>query len=138
MTISQELEAQILRRYHAEQWPPGTICRQLRVHHDTVQRVLAQHGVPRAARLVRASKIEPYLPFIQETLRQYRRLTASRLYAMVSARGYRGITFATSWHNCARAHRPRLTCGCVRCPASRARWTGRTSVRSRSGARRGR
>jgi transposase len=90
LTISQELEAQILRLYHAEQWPAGTICRQLHVHHDTVQRVLAQHGVPRAARLVRASKIEPYLAFIQETLRQYPRLTASRLYAMVSARGYRG------------------------------------------------
>lgn len=90
MTISRELEAQILRLYHAERWPPGTICRQLGVHHDTVHRVLAQHGVPRAARLVRASKLDPYLPFIEQTLRQYPRLTASRLHAMVRARGYTG------------------------------------------------
>ena len=90
MAISPELEAQILRYHFAEHWKPGTICRQLGLHHDTVQRVLAQHGVPRAARLVRVSKIEPYLPFIEDTLRQYPRLTAARLYDMVSARGYVG------------------------------------------------
>ncbi len=90
MAISPELESQILRYHFAEHWKPGTICRQLGLHHDTVQRVLAQHGVPRAARLVRASKVEPYLPFIEDTLRQYPRLTAARLYDMVSARGYVG------------------------------------------------
>lgn len=90
MAISPELEAQILRYYHAEHWKPGTICRQLGVHHDTVQRVLAQHGVPRAARIARPSKLDAYLPFIHETLQQYPRLTASRLHAMVSARGYVG------------------------------------------------
>ena len=90
MAISPELEAQILRYYHAEHWKPGTICRQLGVHHDTVQRVLAQHGVPRAKRTARPSKLDAYLPFIHETLHQYPRLTASRLHAMVSARGYAG------------------------------------------------
>lgn len=90
MAISSELEAQILRYYHAEHWKPGTICRQLGVHHDSVQRVLAQHGVPRAARLLRTSKLDPFVPFIHETLRCYPRLTASRLYAMVGARGYVG------------------------------------------------
>jgi transposase len=90
VTISADLEAQILRYYHAEHWKPGTICRQLGVHHDTVQRVLAQHGVPRAARTARASILEPYLPFVHDVLRQYPRLTASRLYAMVRERGYAG------------------------------------------------
>ena len=90
MTISSDLEAQILRYHYAEHWPPGTIARQLSVHHGTVQRVLAQAGVPRAARVARASKIDVYLPFLQETLQQYPRLTASRLYAMASARGYLG------------------------------------------------
>ena len=90
LTRSSELEAQILRYHIAEHWKPGTICRQLGLHHDSVQRVLAQHGVPRAARLIRVTKIEPYLAFIQETLRQYPNLTAARLYAMVSARGYVG------------------------------------------------
>lgn len=90
MTISTDLEAQILRHHYAEHWPPGTIARQLGVHHGTVQRVLAQNGVPRAARVARASKIDAYLPFLQETLRQYPRLSASRLYAMTRARGYVG------------------------------------------------
>lgn len=105
MAISPELEAQILRYHFAEHWKPGTICRQLGLHHDTVQRVLAQHGVPRAARLVRVSKIEPYLPFIEDTLRQYPRLTAARLYDMVSARGYVGS--ADHFHHLVAQLRPR-------------------------------
>ena len=36
MTIPPELEAQILRYYHVEKWPIGTIARQLHVHHGTV------------------------------------------------------------------------------------------------------
>lgn len=44
MTISPELEAQILRLYHAAKWRCGTIARQLHVHHTTVHRVLAQAG----------------------------------------------------------------------------------------------
>jgi DNA-directed RNA polymerase specialized sigma24 family protein len=44
MTISTELEAQILRYYHVEKWRVGTIARQLHVHHGTVMRVLAQAG----------------------------------------------------------------------------------------------
>ena len=90
MTIAPDLEAQILRYHYAEHWTPGTISRQLGVHHGTVQRVLAQHGVPRAARVARTSRIDAYLPFLEETLRQYPRLTASRLYAMARARGYVG------------------------------------------------
>ena len=47
MSIPPELEAQILRYYHVEKWPAGTIARQLHVHFDTVTRVLAQAGLPR-------------------------------------------------------------------------------------------
>jgi transposase len=84
------IEAQILRYYHAEHWRIGTIAKQLRVHRDTVTRVLAQAGLPRLAKLHRASKVDPYLPFIHETLAKFPTLRASRLYAMVQARGYRG------------------------------------------------
>jgi len=41
MTIPPDLEAQILRYHHVEKWRVGTIARQLRVHHETVVRVLA-------------------------------------------------------------------------------------------------
>jgi len=40
--------------------------------------------------LQRPSKIDAYLPFIHETLKKFPSLTASRLYAMVCERGYRG------------------------------------------------
>ncbi len=84
-----EIEAKILRLYHAEHWPVGTIARQLGVHHDTVARVLVQAGVIEA-RLHRPSMVEPYLPFIRETLVKYPSLRASRLYDMVRERGYPG------------------------------------------------
>jgi transposase len=90
MTIPPDLEAQILRYYHVEKWRVGTIARQLRVHHDTVARVLAQAGLPRTGPPARRSQVEPYLPFIHQTLEKFPTLTASRLYAMVRERGYRG------------------------------------------------
>ena len=90
MTIHKELEAQILRYYHVEQWRVGTIARQLGIHHNTVDRVLSQAGLPRAERQVRPSMLDPYLPFIIETLERFPTLTASRLYAMVRERGYPG------------------------------------------------
>ena len=90
MTIPAELEAQILRYFHVEKWRVGTIARQLGVHHATVDRVLAQAGLPKAARPHRPSRLDPYLPFVLKTLAQYPTLTASRLYAMVRERGYAG------------------------------------------------
>jgi transposase len=87
--IPRSLEAEILRLHHTEHWPVGTIARQLRVHHSTVARVLAQSGVP-ARKSVRASIAEPYVPFIVETLTKYPTLTAARLHQMVRARGYPG------------------------------------------------
>jgi transposase len=90
MTIPAELEAQILRYYHVEKWRIGTIARQLRVHADTVARVLAQAGLPRIGPPQRPLKIDPYLPFIREMLAKFPTLTASRLHAMVWERGYRG------------------------------------------------
>lgn len=90
MTIPPDLEAQILRYYHVEKWRIGTIVRQLRVHPDTVDRVLAQAGLPRLGAPCRPSKIDPYLPFIREMLAKFPTLTASRLHGMVWERGYRG------------------------------------------------
>jgi transposase len=89
MTLSPELEAQILRYHHVEQWRIGTIARQLHVHHGSVERVLRQAGLPRIG-AARPSRIDPWLPFIRETLEKFPRLTASRLYAMVRERGYHG------------------------------------------------
>lgn len=84
-----ENEAEILRLHHAERWPPGTIARQLGLHHSTVRRVLQRDGMPRATPL-RSSKVDPYVPFIIEALKRYPRLSAARLHQMVRERGYDG------------------------------------------------
>ena len=105
MTIPPDIEAQILRYYHAERWRVGTIAKQLRVHRDTVARVLAQAGLPGLAKRDRPSKIDPYLPFIHETLAKFPTLRASRLLAMVQERGYRGGP--SQFRHIIACHRPR-------------------------------
>ncbi len=90
MATSKELEAKILRYHFVEHWGPHTIATQLGIHHSAVDRVLSQAGMPKAERARGASIIDPYLPLIIETLAQYPRLTAARLYAMARQRGYPG------------------------------------------------
>ena len=90
MTISEELEARILRYYHVEKWRVGTISRQLNIHHSIVSRVLKQANNAKVNLSLRPSMIDQFLPFIIETLAKYPKLTASRLYQMVRERGYPG------------------------------------------------
>jgi len=90
LAIPPELEAKILRYFHVEKWPVGTIAQQLNVHHATVDRVLSQAGLPKAERAHKTSLIDAYVPFLLNTLEQFPTLTASRLYQMVRERGYAG------------------------------------------------
>lgn len=90
MVVTPELRAQILRLYLAEHWRVGTIARQLRLHRDTVRRVLAISSVLRTPACEPPRLIDLYLPFIKETLAKYPTLAASRLYIMVQERGYGG------------------------------------------------
>lgn len=88
--IPAELEAKIRRLFHAEKWTPGTIAKQLGVHHETVRRVLRDDGVPATSFTRRKSLADPFVPLIVETLAQYPTLRASRLYQMAKQRGYAG------------------------------------------------
>jgi transposase len=90
MTISAALEAKILRYYHVEKWRIGTIANQLSVHHSVVRRVLSQAGIPSAQLTPKKSILDPFLPFVLETLIKYPTLTSRRLHAMVCERGYSG------------------------------------------------
>ena len=65
--VSAEEMATILRLHHAEQWPVGTIATQIERHHDTVERVLAQSGLPVTKQSPRTRLVDPYLPFIHES-----------------------------------------------------------------------
>jgi|GEM_PF-29466 len=90
MTIDAELEAKILRYHHVEGWGVNTIAAQLGVHHSSVDRVLSQAGMPKLERATRPSMIDPFLPFITQTLTDYPTLSAARLFHMARARGYIG------------------------------------------------
>ena len=90
MTIALELAARIERLYTVERWRVGTIARQLHVHRDTVRRVLREHSAAAPGAPLRRYLIDPYRPFILQTLEKYPTLTASRLHDMVRERGYAG------------------------------------------------
>jgi transposase len=88
--ISKEAESEVVRLYHAEKWPIGTIAAQLGIHHTTVQRVLRHVGVEPKVVAPRPSVVDPYVPYILEQLGKYPRLHASRLFVMLKERGYPG------------------------------------------------
>jgi transposase len=88
--IDKATEAQILRLHQAEKWPIGTIANQLQLHHDTVERVLAQDGLATEPVRCRTSMTGPYIDFIASTLEKYPTLCSSRLFEMAKERGYPG------------------------------------------------
>lgn len=82
--------ADILRLHHVEGWPVGTIATQMGRHHDTIEHVLGHQGLGVHKPLQRPRLVDPYLPFLEQTLAKWPRLRASRLWAMAKARGYTG------------------------------------------------
>lgn len=88
--ISDDKRAHIVRLYTVEKWRINTIARQLGVHHSAVERVVREHQAPPVLVAQRPSQLDPFVPFMQETLSRYPRLTAARLWHMVRERGYRG------------------------------------------------
>ena len=88
--ITPAQRAEIRRLYFGEHWKIGTIAAALGVHHETVRAAL-QHGTGGLRRGVsRPSALDPFLPFIRDTLTQYPRLRATRLHEMLRLRGYPG------------------------------------------------
>lgn len=82
-------QAEIRRLFTVEGWRKHTIARHLGIHHGTVQRALEREGIRSESR-PRTSMIEPFVPFLRETLERYPELPASTLYEMVRRRGYPG------------------------------------------------
>ncbi len=87
--ISPEIRAQIRRYFYAEHWKVGTIASELNVHPDAVRNAIESDRFNRTE-LLRVSVVDPYLGFIRETLAQYPRLRATRIFQMIADRGYRG------------------------------------------------
>ena len=89
MKTTAEVEAEIVRLHYAEHWPVGTIATQLELHPDVVKRVLGL-GVPRTPSQMKARMVDPYREVIDDTLRRYPKLLATRLHDMLRERGFRG------------------------------------------------
>ena len=87
--IPPEQVAEIRRLFYAEHWKVGTIATQLGLHPDTVRSALETDRFKRAKRL-RPTKLDPYIDFIQQTLKRYPRLRATRIDQMIRPRGYEG------------------------------------------------
>jgi len=87
--ITPEQHAEIRRLYYGEHWKVGTIAAALGVHHDTVRAAIADTQAVRRG-TCRPTALDPYLPFVRDTLAQYPRLRVTRLYEMVRPRGYAG------------------------------------------------
>jgi transposase len=109
MTIDEAREAEIRRLHFAEHWKVGTIVTQLGEHHDVVERVLGlgkgarrrpaivpADAVPESAQV--PESLRGYETFVTETLAQYPRLRATRLYDMLVERGYEGSTRTVRRH----------------------------------------
>ena len=88
--ITPAQRAEIRRLFYGEHWKVGTIAAQLGLHHETVRAAVEREtgGFRRGA--CRPSILDPYLPFIRDTLAQYPSLRATRVYEMVRQRGYAG------------------------------------------------
>jgi transposase len=81
--------AEMRRLYYGEHWKIGTIASQLQVHPDAVRRAVNRPAEP-APRPPRPRLIDAFLPWLQQTLQSYPRLSATVLHRMLCERGYTG------------------------------------------------
>lgn len=88
--ISKEQKAKIRRLFFGEHWKVGTICAELHVHADTVKKAIEYDRFVCLAKTPRTSNVDPYKAFVLETLEKHPRLRATRIFAMLQPRGYKG------------------------------------------------
>lgn len=92
--IAPELATEIRRLYTHEGWRRNTIAHHLGIHHSTVRRALERSGAVCTGEpqqpLRRASRLDPFVPWLREQLARYPDLPASQLYDMACRRGYVG------------------------------------------------
>jgi len=74
--ITPEQHAEIRRLYYGEHWKVGTIAAALGVHHDTVRAAIAHDTQGLRRGTCRATRLDPYLPFIRDTLANHSAGTA--------------------------------------------------------------
>lgn len=92
--IAPEIRAEIRRLFYAEHWKVGTIATSLGVHPDAVRLAIEVERLGSRTARLGVSPLDPYVPFVRETLERYPRLRATRLFEMLRPRGYSGSVVA--------------------------------------------
>jgi transposase len=87
--MSPEEIAEARRLFFGEHWRVGTIAEHLGRHPDAVKRAIDADSFVYKGRHA-PSTLDPYLGFIEETLKKYPRLRATRIYEMIVPRGFKG------------------------------------------------
>ena len=87
--MSPEEIAEARRLFYGEHWKVGTISEYLQRHPDAIKRAIDADSFVFKGRHA-ASKLDPYLGFLEETLNRYPRLNATRIHEMIVSRGYEG------------------------------------------------
>src|SRR5271170_674588 len=88
--IPDDLRSRMRRLFFAEHWKVGTISTELGVHHNTVRHAIEASRFVNLKYRARASVLDPYKSFVQLTLKDHPKLLATRLYDMITPRGYTG------------------------------------------------
>lgn len=88
--ISEELRSRIRRLFFAEHWKVGTIAAELGIHHETVELAIDTSCFINKRWRQSASALDPFKGLIEQTLKDHPRLRATRLYDMITPRGYDG------------------------------------------------
>jgi transposase len=88
--IAAEVWAEILRLHRVEHLSQQLIAQRLGIHRETVAHALASEVAPRYHRPPRDTLVTPFLPLIEERLRDFPEISAARLLDELHAAGYRG------------------------------------------------
>jgi transposase len=88
--LAAEIVTKVRHLYYAEHWRVGTIASQLGIHPDAVRRALHRAPATMAPRPPRPRQIDPFLPWLTETLQRYPRLRTTVLHRMLRERGFAG------------------------------------------------
>jgi len=87
--IDPSTKAEIHRLYTQEAWPIGSIARELKLHHSTVERILRSPAESRP-RPVRGTIFDGHRKFIEASLERWPDIAARRLFDMCVERGFMG------------------------------------------------
>jgi len=88
--VNAEIQAEIRRLFHVDHMRVYAISRDLRVSRDAVRRVLKQQRFDPNRSCERRSKLDPYVPLIEEIVSKHPHIRATRLCTLLKERGYPG------------------------------------------------